>query len=141
MVTHRIVRYRDIQTGVVHKHGSHFILRGEGPHSIQRAGTRAITGTVLVRSLPRGSGYRYQQGVEDMGEEIRDSGLKGDNPREESRSKADSTVIIVVKGLNSGGSPRFVDSDDMNPSEPMILRDPDDKGLIRRYWRRKGIKG
>ncbi len=35
------------------------------------------------------------------------------------------------------GSLRFTDPDGMNPDEPWILRDHDDKGLIQRYWRRK----
>jgi hypothetical protein len=76
-----------------------------------------------------------------MGEGIYENTLKGENPLTDSRLKADSTVVKPFKGRNSGGSLRSTDPDDMNPDEPWILRDPDDKGLIQGYWRRKEIEG
>jgi hypothetical protein len=75
-----------------------------------------------------------------MGEDTPDKISTGETSKRESILKDDGTLITILKGQDSEGSLRFPDPDDMNPDEPWILRDPD-KGLIRRYWRRKEIRG
>lgn len=75
-----------------------------------------------------------------MGDEIRDMTLKGETPLADSKMKVDNTVSKILMDRNSGAPLRFVDPDEMNPEEPWILRDSDEAGLIRRYWRRKEIE-
>jgi hypothetical protein len=86
-------------------------------------------------------GSDMKRGEEDMGEGMDDDTLKGKTSLTDSTLKADSMEVKTFKGRNSGGLFRFTDPDDMNPDEPGILRDPDDNGLIQRYWRRKEIQG
>jgi hypothetical protein len=76
-----------------------------------------------------------------MDEEICDRTSKGETLGRDTPRKADAPIITILKGRNPDDSIRFTDSEEMNPDEPWILRDPDEKGLIRRYWRRKEMGG
>jgi hypothetical protein len=88
-----------------------------------------------------GERIRYHKGGEDMDEEIRDTLPKRKNPFTGRTSKVTTREKTAPVDQAPRGSPDFTETEDINPLEPWILRDPDEKGLVRRHWRRKQVEG